>query len=330
MYWSWPWVAVFLAIYTYAVPWIQHTILERYWIHHDWSAALPAFETKTAPLKVSMILHMTFGGMAILVAPFQFLQKIRRRFPRFHRWNGRFYIFCGIVSSLCGNIFIALRKYHLVGGMNMVWAFTTAGTFLGLCSYMCYHTAVRKQFQRHRAWTIRSVSQIWAPMLYRYWYAIIYVLGLQKMYPGANNSCDEVTETCPAYFQIFDRIHCWTYWISSWVVAELIILTLPSMKEPEQQQQQQQQQPPTNVMFDPEGSNPTTALITSCHNVAFDAQTFSLEEERGRPSSEEDDTLTPSEASKAIQFNIVGVSLAVVFVGVTFAIYFRVYSMAKS
>ena len=39
-----------------------------------------------------IILHAGFASLALLIGPFQFIQKIRSRFPMLHRWLGRVYV----------------------------------------------------------------------------------------------------------------------------------------------------------------------------------------------------------------------------------------------
>ena len=37
--------------------------------------------------------------------------------------------------------------------------------------------------------------------------------------------------TCSEYYRWFDMIHCWTYWLSSWLVAEVVIHYLPPLEK---------------------------------------------------------------------------------------------------
>jgi hypothetical protein len=108
-------------------------------------------------------------------------------------------------------------------------AFTAAGITFGYYALRVYQTASNRNFQSHQAWTIRSYSQVLSPMLYRYWYVLLHGLRLHDL--GYMN-CDASTEICPMYFQSFDMIHCWTYWLVPLAVAELIIYLLPKAKNP--------------------------------------------------------------------------------------------------
>jgi uncharacterized membrane protein len=51
-----------------------------------------------APLP--FVLHTTFGGLALLLGPWQFIARLRRAYPRAHRWLGRCYISCCLISGV--------------------------------------------------------------------------------------------------------------------------------------------------------------------------------------------------------------------------------------
>lgn len=42
--------------------------------------------------KIAVFFHVINGGIATLVGPFQFIKRIRSKWPTIHRWNGRFYL----------------------------------------------------------------------------------------------------------------------------------------------------------------------------------------------------------------------------------------------
>ena len=91
-------------------------------------------------------------------------------------------------------------------------------------------TELNRMFQAHRNWGIRSYSQMIAPALYRYEYIAIHLLGVYRIPKPLDEGeyCDE-NDYCPAYARLLDAVHCWSYWISAWVVAEIIIFYLPGI-----------------------------------------------------------------------------------------------------
>src|ERR1700675_1374976 len=48
----------------------------------------------------AFILHTSFGGLALLLAPWQFVGWLRRMQPRVHRWVGRAYLCCVLISGM--------------------------------------------------------------------------------------------------------------------------------------------------------------------------------------------------------------------------------------
>lgn len=231
--WATPWVLMLIALYMFAVPWVISNILLRYFLKPDWGTALPGLDS-TPLRKVTMGGHMSMGAISLLIGPFQLIPWLRRRFPVMHRWAGRIYCSCAMLSSVFGLIFIAL-KGQLVGGWNMTAAFAAAGAAIGILAFKVWQTArlaklssVPMDYTSHRNWAIRSYSQILAPMLYRYWYL---AMDLFKMYtpplmPSTGLVCHD-DDVCPDYLRIIDMLHCWTYWLSSLAVAEVIIYFLP-------------------------------------------------------------------------------------------------------
>lgn len=264
--WWLPWLVFFVMIYIFALFWVDYAILQRYLINGDWDAALPGLGS-TILRKLTMGGHMTCGSVSLLLGPFQFVPHLRRKLPGCHRWSGRVYIVCALLSSLLGVMFIGL-KGKLVGGWNMSLAFFCGGITNAVVAYQTWKTAREAKskaavviedddehrpstlvtsttntshhsFVRHRNWGIRSYSQILSPMLYRYWYV---ALSLWDLYtvpvtPKRDGVCLE-DDTCPDYSRPFDALHCWTYWLFSLAVAELLIHFLPTstaastMKQP--------------------------------------------------------------------------------------------------
>ena len=109
-------------------------------------------------------------------APSRFsLARVNSRRPsvggcRGHRWSGRLYVASACGASLCGCFFVLLKGFKLSGGYNMGAAFLLAGGWFGVAAAMTAVRAWQQRYAAHRAWAIRSYSQVLAPMLYRYWY----------------------------------------------------------------------------------------------------------------------------------------------------------------
>lgn len=59
-------------------------------------------------LRVTMLIHTSLGGLAILLFAGQFMPGGSRRFPSLHRWNGRLTVLVATGSMLSGFVFLTL------------------------------------------------------------------------------------------------------------------------------------------------------------------------------------------------------------------------------
>lgn len=223
--WKWPWIVMLLGLFAFGLPWIGGAIIVRYWIEQDYNAVLVGLDTTTAR-KVTMVGHMSFGAICLVLGPFQFLPVIRSKWPRFHRYMGRMYVASAVLCSLLGFIFIFLKGFVLVGGINMGIAFFAAGLAFGISAGLTAYYARHQCWTEHRNWSIRAYSQILSPMLYRYFYLI---LGGLQLYPADTELiCDE-RDVCQPFTNTFDAIHAWAYFLVPLGFAELICRSLPEI-----------------------------------------------------------------------------------------------------
>jgi hypothetical protein len=168
----------------------------RYW---SGDAALLPFELRVNLLHnpPAFVLHTTFGGLALLLAPWQFVSRLRQRWPRLHRWIGRVYVGCCLISGLAtypvafGTIAgpIATAGFSL---MATAWLVTTA---------VAFGAAWRRKFAAHRRWMVRSFALSLSAVTLR-------VVLLIPIY-------------WPVPFMPFYRSTSWLSWIVNLVLAEL-------------------------------------------------------------------------------------------------------------
>jgi hypothetical protein len=205
-------------------------------------------------------------------------------------------------------MFIFLKNYNLVGGLNMTLAFTAAGICLGVCAYMCYHTASRKQWSQHQAWTIRSLSQVLSPMLYRYWYGFFFIVFGYRF----QNPCDLQTEICPDYLRVLDKIHCWTYWLAPLLIAEMVTMVVPPMKEKPRDREESQ------LDEQHDGNETTQRLLDGSGD--WNGGTFPKDEDND-PDDAHEELHVGDSTNSLFYFNVAGVVLAAVAVASTCLIF---------
>ena len=81
-----------------------------------------------------IIVHFGFAAFTLFIGPLQFVPQIRSKFPKVHRWAGRFYIVGSIVSAITVYVLLA-TTYTLPGAilslglLAAIWLFTTVAAF---------------------------------------------------------------------------------------------------------------------------------------------------------------------------------------------------------
>jgi uncharacterized membrane protein len=112
--------------------------------------------------------HVLSGMLALLIGPFQFVGRLRRRFDRVHRFMGATYVASATALGVSGLILAPTAYTGLVASASF--------TVLGLAMLFTTWTAVRMilagRYAEHRRWMIRSFSLIMAGVMLRVWVPI--------------------------------------------------------------------------------------------------------------------------------------------------------------
>jgi uncharacterized membrane protein len=116
--------------------------------------------------------HVLSGVLALLIGPFQFVGRLRRRFVRVHRFLGATYVAAATALGVSGLILAPTAYTGLVASAGF--------TVLDLAMLFTTWTAVRMilsgRYGEHRRWMIRSFSLIMAGVMLRVWVPIYYAL----------------------------------------------------------------------------------------------------------------------------------------------------------
>jgi uncharacterized membrane protein len=110
-----------------------------------------------------LLLHITGGMTAVLVGPFQFSQRLRKRYLRVHRLSGRIYVIavmCGCVGALRLAIGTTFGKAWGFGLAMLAFAWFTT-------TLMAYYAVRQRQIPIHREWMVRSYVVTFAFVSFR-------------------------------------------------------------------------------------------------------------------------------------------------------------------
>jgi uncharacterized membrane protein len=109
--------------------------------------------------------HVLSGIIALLIGPFQFVGRLRRRFVRVHRFMGATYVASATALGVTGLILAPTAYTGLVASAGF--------TVLDLAMLFTTWTAVRMivagRYGEHRRWMICSFSLIMAGVMLRLW-----------------------------------------------------------------------------------------------------------------------------------------------------------------
>ena len=111
-----------------------------------------SYSPEFAKHPMTTLLHVVPGLLFMVLGPFQFMPKIRRKFPEFHRWSGRVF---AIACLPIGISAIVIANWFPTGGVGE----QISMTFFGLA--FLYYTIKgvqhirRKQMWQHRACMLR-------------------------------------------------------------------------------------------------------------------------------------------------------------------------------
>ncbi|MGG4454589.1 DUF2306 domain-containing protein [Brevibacillus porteri] len=98
-----------------------------------------------------LVAHIVSAFIALLTGFFQFVDRIRLKKPRLHRFLGRVYVYSVFISGLLslGSIFYAENFLKATSFLilSLAWLFTC---------WKGYRTAINRQYEEHRKWMVRS------------------------------------------------------------------------------------------------------------------------------------------------------------------------------
>jgi predicted membrane protein DUF2306 len=126
---------------------------------------------------LSLSIHALPAGLALVIGPWQFVPRLRARFPRVHRVAGRVYLISVVVASGAAAYASAVTK----SGFPLQVAFyilIAAWLYTGAKAYRAIR---RREVQLHRIWMIRNYALTFAAVTLR-----VYLVVFGLIFPSLN------------------------------------------------------------------------------------------------------------------------------------------------
>jgi len=119
-------------------------------------AQFGALDDLFARYPILTLVHVVPGLFFMLLGPWQFSATIRARHLRWHRWNGRIFVCCGVVIGV--SALVMSFGMPAIGGVNQAAATTLFGAFFLLALGKAVWHIRRKEVAQHREWMIRAFA----------------------------------------------------------------------------------------------------------------------------------------------------------------------------
>ncbi|MDX2362191.1 MAG: DUF2306 domain-containing protein [Crocinitomicaceae bacterium] len=149
---------------------------------------------------LAFYVHISTGGVALLIGWAQFAQKFRLRKPKAHITIGKTYIVSVLLSGLAG-LYIS---FYATGGLVTIMGFSALSILWLSSTIMGYLAVRRKEFIKHRNWMLRSYALAFAAVTLRIW-----MIAIPALFP---------IEPSEAY-----KLVSWICWVPNLYVVELLI-----------------------------------------------------------------------------------------------------------
>lgn len=114
-----------------------------------------SYNTGFLQYPVITFIHVALGGIYLLLAPFQFVARIRSRWLGYHRIVGRVLVSIGLVL---GGSALFIGLVFPFSGLPEQWVVGVFGSFFVFALIKGFLCIRRKEIAAHREWMIRAFS----------------------------------------------------------------------------------------------------------------------------------------------------------------------------
>jgi uncharacterized membrane protein len=204
---SWAWIALSsLAIAAYSVS--QYATGTLAALAGDHVGLAPGYAGQPLFVQIAFYLHISFAGVALVVGPFQFAERLRTRIPRVHRIMGRIYLVSVAIGGTAALVMAPFNTAGFVGffgfgSLAVLWLFT---------GWKAYRSIRAGDVRSHQAWMIRNFSLTYAAVTLRLWIGVLIAVQLTTFGGDFDAAWANVYAAVP-----------FLAWIPNIVVAEIMV-----------------------------------------------------------------------------------------------------------
>ena len=148
--------AVALRRIAYLVPILAHGYTPSAIASNSRAAQFNALDQIFARHPILTMIHIVPGLLFMLLGPFQFNRTIRARHLRWHRWNGRLFVVCGLIIGVSAQAMSF--GVPAIGGVNQAAATVLFGSFFLVALGKALWHIRRREIALHREWMIRAFA----------------------------------------------------------------------------------------------------------------------------------------------------------------------------
>jgi uncharacterized membrane protein len=120
-------------------------------------------------VRSAFYLHIGFGGLALLLSPFQFATRLRTRAPHVHRAVGR--VVLGSIA-IAGTAGLVLAPHSLAGTVGTLGFGLLAMLWLTFAT-VAFRAIRRRDVAAHRRWVVRTFALTYAAVTLRLWLGVL-------------------------------------------------------------------------------------------------------------------------------------------------------------
>ncbi len=167
--------------------------------------SFPDMDLHIAERRLAFLSHVIAASLALLFGVAQFLSGLRGKYPRVHRWTGRFYVVFVLVAGVAGFVL----AFDAMGGPIAGWGFGLLSVLWVFTTLQGLRFARNRKFGDHRRWMMRSFALTFAAVTLRLQLAGMIGIG-QMTYADAS------------------LILAWSCWVPNLILVEWLIARKPS------------------------------------------------------------------------------------------------------